>query len=450
VAYSTIFLFRENPLPIFCPISHLLARAIRDDAIEVDGFHHASTLFSTRIGKSAIKVHWKPSILKTPLFRRSTRSAAGWDKSSTEPMKYSTYAFYLDRIGSNLGSEEKWTTYCFRRGSANALLGVAPDSVVDQVMRHDPMTGCLQNAYLNRRVGFNTQDAFLERDPSADGLTRAFTHMSIRCNPEVPREIPKLELDKLPADPEVVELTRQVKQMGIRMRQEHGFIKSAPEKVKDEYKQLQRDLKNAEKSFRDDMTKEYQEACRRRIHNEELERQVSGIMVGREPKLEPKVEHQLEERTRLQAVLCDFSKEANMERITDRKVLAIDLMVLLASRREVRQAPLTVSRSVSASRETTPDVSPAAVEVPLVLGKAQCIYCIGNERLPHSVRTRSFRRVSHMMDHVENVHLQHEPAEGRLVCHHPQCKQLGDFLTSFDHFKNHVQRVHGVKLRASR
>ncbi|KAF5120468.1 hypothetical protein E5D57_013822 [Metarhizium anisopliae] len=125
----------------------------------------------------------------------SVRTAAGWVKSETETMKYSAYAFYLDRIGCDLGSEEKWTSYCFRRGHANALLGVAPDSIVDQVMRHDPLTGCMQNAYQNCRIGFNTQDAFLERDPSADGLTRAFTHMSIRCNPEVPKEIPKAELN---------------------------------------------------------------------------------------------------------------------------------------------------------------------------------------------------------------------------------------------------------------
>ncbi|KID94454.1 FluG domain-containing protein, partial [Metarhizium majus ARSEF 297] len=227
----TIFLFRENPLPILCPITHILTRAIRDDAIEVEGFNKASRLFSSHIRRSATRVYWKSSILKTPVFRRSIRTAGGWVKSKTEPMKYSTYAFYLDRIGTELGSEEKWTSYCFRRGHANALLGIAPDSIVDQVMRHDPLTGCLQNAYQNSRVGFNTQDAFLERDPSADGLTRAFTHMSIKCNPEVPKQIPKAELAKLPPDPEVVRLAKQVEAMARRMRQDYGFIKAAPERL---------------------------------------------------------------------------------------------------------------------------------------------------------------------------------------------------------------------------
>jgi hypothetical protein len=70
----TIFLIRENPLPILCLITHILAWAIRDDAVEVDGFTHAAPFFSTHIGKRAIKVHWKQSILKTPVFRKSVRT----------------------------------------------------------------------------------------------------------------------------------------------------------------------------------------------------------------------------------------------------------------------------------------------------------------------------------------------------------------------------------------
>ena len=146
-------------------------------------------------------------------------------------MKYSTYAFYLDRIGSDLGSEEKWTSYCLRRGNCNAILGNALDAIVDQVIRHNPLTGCMQNAYLNTRVSFNTQDAFLERDPSANGLTKAFTHMSIRCNPEVPKEIPRAKLDKLPPDPDVVDLTRCMKQTSMQIKYEHRFINAALEQV---------------------------------------------------------------------------------------------------------------------------------------------------------------------------------------------------------------------------
>ncbi|KAF2185949.1 hypothetical protein K469DRAFT_575389, partial [Zopfia rhizophila CBS 207.26] len=385
--------------------------------------------------------------LKTPIFRTSIRAASRrWEKSEMKPMKYSTYAFYLDRIGTDLGSEEKWTSYCMRRGNANAILNKAPNAVVDQVMRHDPMTGCLANAYLNHRVGFNVQDAFLERDPSADGLTRAFTHMSIRCNPEVPKEILKAELDKLPPDPEIVDLSRRVRQMSISIRQEYRFIKLATKPVHDKYRQLQRDLRNAEKSFRDEMTKVYQEACRRRIHDEELERQLSGMVVDEEA--EPVVQHCLEERNQLQAILCDFNMNLDIKCITNWKICAINLIVALASRREIRQ-PRSSQPCEDSPTEGLLDATPLLKlkEIPLILERTQCIYCIGDETLPYKDRMRTFSRVFHMMDHVEKVHLKYEPTGGKFVCHHPDCKPLGNFLRDLDEFKNHVQKVHGVKLR---
>ena len=438
----TIFLLREHPLPILCPISHILARAIRDDAIQVSGYDQAEPFFSTKLNKGAVKVHWKAEWLKRPLFRKSVRTeSGGWKKSMNQAMRYAVYAFYLVRLGEELGSEDRWTSYCFRRGHVNAILGVAPDPVVDQVMRHDPLTGCIGNAYLNGRVGFNVQDAYLERDPSADGLTRAFTHMSIRCNPEVPKEIPKAELDILPHDPDVADLSRRVKTMFLSIRQQYGFLKSAPQEVLVEYRQLQRDLKNGEKRYRDEMTKVYQDAFRRRIHDEELERQLNGL--AGEEVAEPAIQHQLAVRTELQKLLCDFSMNLNPKSVTERKIMAINLLVALAALREIRQSHISSLTEQSPSR---PPTTPSC-QVPRKIGRKQCIFCVGDETLTYKDRMRTFSRVSHMMDHVENVHLRRIPVAGTFVCHHPDCKPLGNFLTSLEEFKSHVLRIHGSKLR---
>jgi Tfp pilus assembly protein PilO len=366
-------------------------------------------------------------------------------------MKYATYAFYLDRIGRDLGSEEKWTSYCMRRGNANAIIGIAPDAVVDQVMRHDPMTGCLANAYLNHRVGFNVQDAYLERDPSADGLTRAFTHMSIRCNPEVTKDIPKSVLDQLPPDPDIARLSDQVKHKSYSLKLKYKFIKRAPKVDREEYVQMRRNLINAEKRYKDEMATVYQEACRRRFHDEELERQLRGEYTEKE--VEPMLVHHLPERNNLQKILSDFNTSQSAEEITDRKVRAIDSMVALASQRELRRPILkkdNEDRPNIPAREEEDTASPSTgfqQSVPLILDKTQCIYCIGDERLSHVDRTRKFSRVSHMMTHVENVHLRREPAGAAWVCHHPECRPLGNFLRNLDHFKSHVQLIRGVKLR---
>ena len=79
--------------------------------------------------------------------------------------------------------------------------------------------------------------------------------------------------------------------------------------------------------------------------------------------------------------------------------------------------------------------------------KTQCICCIGNEALSYEQRTRKFSRVSHMWDHVENIHLHGVPAEQRIPCDHPICKAKGLVLRGVQHFKNHVATVHKVDLR---
>ncbi|RSL39234.1 hypothetical protein CEP54_016352, partial [Fusarium duplospermum] len=265
--------------------------------------------------------------------------------------------------------------------------------------------------------------AYLERDPSADGLTRAFTHMSIRCNPEVPKEIPKSELDQLPPDPDVVELSNQIKRKSYAIRVEYKFIRLAPKTVRREYAQMRRDLINAEKRFRDEMTTVYQEACRRRFHDDELERQLRGEHVEKE--VEPMLVHHLPERTNLQKILCDFNTNQGVKDITERKVKAIDGMVALASRREIRGPILKKADenlpSIPAleGKDPGPPAAEAVEPFPLVLEKTQCIYCVGDDQLSHADRTRKFSRVSHMMDHVERVHLRREPARATWVCHHP-------------------------------
>jgi hypothetical protein len=128
-----------------------------------------------------------------------------------------------------------------------ALLGVAPDAVRDQVMRHDPFTGVFNGAYINHVVRFNVQDAFLESDVSDDGLTRAFTHMIIRRNPGAPKEVPNEVMERLfAADPDIVDLERRFKtiygdQVGVQVHlaSAEGEAKRArrPSQATHEYKE---------------------------------------------------------------------------------------------------------------------------------------------------------------------------------------------------------------------
>jgi hypothetical protein len=106
-------------------------------------------------------------------------------------------------------------------------------------MRHNPFTGVFNEAYNNQSVRFNVQDAYLESDITDDGLTRAFTHMSIRCNPGALKEVPREVMERLlAADPEIAVLERQFRESHTRIKWEYKFIKRAPKEIREAHKKL--------------------------------------------------------------------------------------------------------------------------------------------------------------------------------------------------------------------
>jgi hypothetical protein len=82
-----------------------LAIAIKDNAIKVDGYTHAKPFFTTNLRDptKAMLVHWKPEKLKTPVFRQAVRTPDGLATSEHKAFCYSTFAFYLDRLGWDAG-----------------------------------------------------------------------------------------------------------------------------------------------------------------------------------------------------------------------------------------------------------------------------------------------------------------------------------------------------------
>ena len=406
----------------------------------------------------AMKVHWKLEWLKRPVFRRSVRSIGAWVKSKTEPMPYSAYEFYINRLGKNTGLEDELTSYCFRRGTSNAIDGKASDAIRDQVMRHDPYTGVFNGAYINESVRFNVQDAFLNGEISEDGLTRAFAHMSIRCNPGAPKEVPQEMMQRLlEADPDIAGLEQQAKDSSFRLRCEYGCINRAPSQEQDSHKELRNQLKNAKKSLKTEMDHEYRKHYFYQVHVEMMKMQLQRDLDTAEDEdteePEPPIEHQLEERMWVQQLLCDLKKDLSPEDIVSRKVFSIDAMTALASRQEP-QTHKPRSAPVCEGPIKKEPLSPAPISDPfpqldedLRIGKTQCIFCIGNERLSYDKRTRAFKRVSHMLDHVEQVHLKH--LDKMIPCGHHVCKAQGLVFEVVDIFKNHVATVHKINLRRS-
>ncbi|RAL59974.1 hypothetical protein DID88_000600 [Monilinia fructigena] len=325
----TTFLFHEEALPILCPVSHILAIAIRDNAIKVEGYTHAKPFFESNLQDptKAVLIHWKPEKLKTPIFRQAVWAFDGLSTSEHKALRYSTFAYYLDRLGWAAGFAQKLTSYCFRRGTGNAVDGAATSAVRDQVMRHNPQTGVFCGSYINEKVRFIVQDAVLDQ-PTNTGFLRAFTHMSLTCDPRAPVDVPKEVLKTLPPDPEIMELTREREEY----KRQYGSYSRAPLEIRKECEQLRRQIDSLQKQRDRAIKIEFRRDYFDRIHDEELERQLKKVSTNEY--VEPIVHHQLPERTRLQEVLCDLSRDKSPSDIVDCRIRTIDLMVALSCRQE--------------------------------------------------------------------------------------------------------------------
>jgi hypothetical protein len=187
-------------------------------------------------------------------------------------------------------------------------------------------------------------------------------------------------------------------------------IKRAPKQTQKEHEELGKQVRNATKSFKTEIEAANRKDYFYRIHNEMMKRQLQRYLdkpvveeEAEDP--EPVVQHQLEERMRVQRLLCDLSKDLSPQDIVSRKILAIDAMTALASRQELqtrkpRSTPAYEDpiKKEPPSLAPTPDPFPQLDGFPLVLGKIQCIFCIGNEWYSYDQRTRAFKRVSHIWD----------------------------------------------------
>jgi len=229
-----------------------------------------------------------------------------------------------------------------------------------------------------------------------------------------------------------------------RLKAKYKLIKRSPEKEKQEHNKLKNRLKSEQRNLGDALHDAYSKDCELQAYNEMMKMQLNPSTIEEQGD-RPKVQHQLKERTQLEEVLCDFSRDLTPQEIVTRKVAAITLLVALASRQELQTRQPRLPPDSQNPLEENPPVP--ADEFPLVCEKTQCIFCIGNERLSYKQQTRTFNRVSHMWDHVENVHLSKVPAGQRIICRHPVCKAQGLVLDNVILFKNHVAEVHEIDLR---
>ncbi|KAM5350164.1 hypothetical protein ACJ41O_006669 [Fusarium nematophilum] len=237
------------------------------------------------------------------------------------------YSKLRDDIGDqslNSGHERRWTPRFARRGAGNAANGDAPDSVRDQMMRHDPQFATFHHAYLNEIAYFDLQNAFLEEEKQSQ-LFRLFAHVSLTRDPTADM-VPADVWASLPPDPEIVKLEEQraeLKQGNYRI---DGHIDE--EKIR----QLTQEIRKKRAQRDRQVVKQYREHYFYNRPTWNIERQARGE--EEEEYAEPVINVTIPARARLAEIFCYQPDDLSEDQIFERKIEAVSLMVALCDKRE--------------------------------------------------------------------------------------------------------------------
>jgi hypothetical protein len=202
----------------------------------------------------------------------------------------------------------------------------ATDAVRDQVMRHNPNSAVYNRSYINERVRFDVQSAVLER-PSADGVLRMLTHMSLMRDPRALIHIPDDVLAALPPDPDIVALEQEREQLKA------GAYRIQGTEIETEVRRLTSAIGIARSRRRNIISEEFRADYFRRRPTEDIERQNCGQ--AEEEYVEPVVQHQIPQRALLVAIICNRVVNITLQDAVRHQIETANLMQALCSCLEV-------------------------------------------------------------------------------------------------------------------
>ncbi|KEY73695.1 hypothetical protein S7711_09571 [Stachybotrys chartarum IBT 7711] len=455
----TIFFFTLTRRPLMCPILIIISLACADNAFDARGLTKASDVFSIKNRGPVVctPIRWKREWLKRPIFRRLEGSVTSEEKAPHdvlyEALPYHKLRDDMEKQTLDAGFEEAIGPKAFRRGTANAANGNTSDAVRDQMMRHDPKWATFNSAYINEKVEFHVQNAFLE-EPTEDGLIKLFTHISIMRDPRASYDMVPDEIwNSLPPDPRLAELEAQ------RDKLKNGQYRVQGKDNEAEVRRLTNEIQKLRAQRKKAVQRLYRKYYFYHRPTWDIEKQIARALEDDEESEEddkyepPPINLHIPERARLAHILCHQADDLTNDDLRNLRIEATGLMTALCNKREtVKRKYMPKKLQVDMPMKAEP---PDLNQFPLLMKKTQCPGCIGDCTISQEERTFSYSRPAVMNDHFDREHIKPmKKAEQSksIICEHPRCRINGRGLSlrSLDHFRNHVQSVHGVWLRPER
>ncbi|KAL8377037.1 hypothetical protein RB595_007934 [Gaeumannomyces hyphopodioides] len=430
----TVFFFTTTQRLIFCLISAIVSLALHDKAFAAETLVDARSIFDVK-NQGPIKctpIRWKPECLKQPIFRNFDDSML----SDNQPLPYSKFNDDLERQSLDCGFERAMTAKAFRRGAANAADGNASDAVRDQMLRHDPKFATFNSAYLNANVRFHLQNAVLD-EPTDDRLIKMLGHMGLMRDPRASKNMVPDEIWRnMPPDPDITKVEAEREQL------KNGQYRIRGTKNEERIRELSGMIVNMRAQRRKDIEQSYRQEYFLHRPTWDIEKQQTHGFATEEDYTQPTINLHIPERAELAEIICNQPKDLDPEQHSNLRIRAIELMAALCDKRQSYNWQRRPARTIAKTKFPAPDC------FPILMHRAQCPVCIGDTRLSYRERTFVYCRPSVMCNHFDRNHKKKLSRGGKqLSCNHPKCKEEDLHFNSLDHFKNHVQNVHGVSLR---
>lgn len=498
----TVFFFKPTRRLVFCLVTVIVGLAVKDGIFAAKNLTSVRRVFRAR-NRGPVKctpLRWKTEFLKPPVFpHRHGVSGVSKDR----PMTYPKLSNAMARQSLDSGCEKALGCKVWRRTAANKVNGKAPDSVRDQMMRHDPKWATFNSAYINENLEFSVQDAVLD-EPLEGQLISMLTHVGVARDPRACKDmVPEDVWNNLPPDSEIEALEQE------RERLKAGRYQYKGSEHEKEIRALTSQIRRKRTARLQQVQQKYREYY---FHNRptwDIEMQDDDAEIaldGDEDAAnnddggcsEPEIDLDIPERKTLADILCKQPDILSPEEPPEQRILAGEAMVLLMDRRETSRRGVTGSQhreSMGPTEEedeefhldddkddednqestmvhspptglaTPPPELPSPhrqssssdhddeeVEdlFPQRMHDRQCPCCIGDTRLSYDERTFVYCRTTVRNDHFDRAHLTHLEgllAKGQLVCAHPKCEKWKKAMGSMDEFRNHTAQAHGPRLR---
>ena len=273
---------------------------------------------------------------------------------------------------------------------------------------------------------------------------RAASGMSRTIDTRRPHHLTPEQIVQLDCHPELKLIARRKRHLKARIERIHGSVRRAKGfPIREEYRTVRNEYHNLRRRLHNIMRDEVMRKYEKEQPVVDIERQLGGNNTRKKVQ-KPLQMYAFKERLLAIDSLFTFATTCSKEERA-RRGKAISTLASLAGRQEGRRAkaPKQSAVEVEAKEESSlmneTVLSPREIQFPLNCQPTQCIFCLGQQNLPMTKRTKSFHKTGDLKKHFYRKHLKFLPKDRPIFCPHPSCNET---LEHIMHLQRHAHEVH--------